>query len=488
MVGPRTPLAPVLGLLLLLGCPTGPGPDPVPTGVGACSEGPLECDWGLGCHDGVCGSCVSADECHPYAGCRDNGTCGECDDSADCRPDEVCLHRQCMPAALPVWELTVDPEQWGSILDDPEHDTYIPCTLTVGDLVYEGADLRLRGGSTRSYPKQSLRIRFPEDAEHPGYSRKINLRAEYNDPSFLRTFLGFEFFRRSVSLPTPRARYLELYLNGGYHGLMLETERIAGKFLRLRGRDRDRSMYEAVDVDDEGALTPNDDEEEYRAIYEKSTGDPADYADLIELIEGTLLADHQDWTESGVPLLQRTRGAVHLDSYLTYLALMAVLQSQDHVTNNFYFSGQQAGGGEPRWEFYAADMDLTFGCRWDEANDNSLCDEFTYDGWWMNGWIPDDVEIGSDPAWGNLLIHLVLQDPLLWPVYQQEVCGILAGESWNEGIPDLIDAVHDTIASAAAADPNDLNDDLEDLDAAQEEVRSFVSLRRAYLAEQLTCP
>ena len=485
-------LRPVSTLLLLalLGCPTSPdpGPDPVETG-GVCPDGPLACAWGQGCHEGVCGGCTSADECHPYAGCRDDGTCGECDGTADCRADEVCRHGQCMPAALPVWELAVDEDQWEEVLDDPEHDIYIPCTLTVGDQVYdEGVELRLRGGSTRSYPKKSLRIRFPEDADHPGYARKINLRAEYNDPSFLRTFLGLELFRRSVSLPTPRARFLRLYLNDEYYGLMLETERIGGKFLRLRGRDRELAMYEAVDVDDEGALTPNDSEAEYRSIYEKTTGDESDYSDLIGLIEDTLVADHQAWMDAGVPLLENTREAVHLDDYLTYLALMAVLQSQDHVTNNFYLSHQPLGGGAPRWEFYAADMDLTFGCRWDEANDNSLCDEFAVDGWWMNGWIPEETEIGVDPAWGNLLIHLVLQDPLLWPVYQQQICGILEGEIWNGSIPRLIDAVHETVADAAAADPHDLNEDPGDLEAAQDEVRSFVPLRRAYLAEQLACP
>jgi len=393
-----------------------------------------------------------------------------------------------MPEALPVWDLELDPGDWEEVLDQPESDLYIPCSLTADGVTYgEGAELRLRGGSTRSLPKKSLRIRFPEDADHPGYARKINLRAEYNDPSFLRTFLGLEAFRRTTSLPTPRARHLELYINGEYYGVMVETERIGGKFLELRGRDRERSMYEAADVDDEGALTPNDDRDEYPLIYEKKAGDDGDYADLITLIEDVIYEDYREHREGGAGIATRTTAALHVEAYLRYLALMAVLQSQDHVTNNFYFSHQALGGEEPRWEVYAADMDLTFGCRWDEANDNPLCDEFAYDGWWMNGWIPDDVEAGVDTVWGNLMIDRVLRDPLLWPLYVHHVCELVSGEAWNEDMPRLIDAVGETIAGAAGADPNDLSELPAEIQAAQDEVRSFLSLRREYLATELGC-
>ncbi len=485
--------APILLLVLVAaaGCPTdeGPGPGVEGTGGGLCPAGVLECPWGEGCHEGVCGGCTSPDECHTHAGCRDDGSCGACATAGDCRADEVCLHGECMPEALPIWELTVDEADWEHIVDHAEEDLYVPCTLAVGDALYDqGVELRLRGGSTRSFPKKSLRIRFPEDADHPGYARKINLRAEYNDPSYLRTFLGLELFRRLTTLPTPRARYLELHLNGEYYGLMLETERIGGRFLELRGRDRDASMYEAVDVDDEGALTPNGSEDEYRAIYDKATGDPDDYGDLVALIEDVVHADYLDSQTSGTPLAVRSAAAVHAEDYLRYLALMAVLQSQDHVTNNFYLSRQRAGDDEARWEAYPADMDLTFGCRWDEQNDNALCDEFAHDGWWMNGWIPDEVEAGVDPVWGNLLIDRVLRDPVLWIQYQQLLCAMLDSETWNPDLEDLIDAVHDTVAEAAAADPSDLNDGLQDLELAQDEVRSFPSLRRAYLGEQLACP
>lgn len=478
-------------LLCLMGCPTTDpdGPGPGSTGGGLCPESVLECVWGEGCHDGVCGSCATADECHPYAGCRSDGTCGECADSGECRQDEACRHGQCMPASPPIWELAVDEADWEDVLDHPEEDIYIPCALSVGDVVYdEGVELRLRGGSTRSLPKKSLRIRFPEDAEHPGFSRKINLRAEYNDPSFLRTFLGLEAFRRMTPLPTPRVRYLDLYVNGDYYGLMLETERIGGKFLELRGRDRELSMYETADVDDEGALTPNDSEVEYREIYEKKTGDDADYSDVIGLIEDVLYEDYLEAQDGGVPVASRTVGAIHVEAYLRYLALMAVLQSQDHVTNNFYFSHQWVDTDQPRWEVYPADMDLTFGCRWDEANDNPLCDEFAYDGWWMNGWIPDDAEVGGEPVWGNLMIDRALRDPLLWPLYVQNVCELLAGDTWNEVLPGLIDAAGETIAASAAADPNDMSELPAEVEAAQAEVRSFLSLRREYLAGELGCP
>ena len=478
-------------LLALAGCPTdtGPGPDPEDAGAGLCPAGVLTCDWGEGCHDGICGPCAIPDECHTLEGCRDDGSCGPCEGDGHCREGESCVFGECMPDELPRWQLIVDEADWEDLLEHEEEDTYVPCTLVVGDAERDdGAELRLRGGSTRSLPKKSLRIRFPEDAEHPGYSRKINLRAEYNDPSFLRSFLGFEMFRRHSRLPTPQARYLRLDLNGEYYGLMLETERIGGRFLELRGRDRDAATYEGADVDDEGALTPNDDPDEYRVIYAKTTGDETDYGDLEALIEGALWGDYLDSSGTGDTVSQRVSEEVHLGQYLVYLALMAVIQSQDHVTNNFYFSHQTVGVDGARWEFYAADTDLTFGCLWDEENGDPLCDSFHFDGWWLNGWIPDDVEPGVDPVWGNLLIHLVVNDPQLAPIYVQQICAIVGGLTWNERLPALIDALSETIAEAALDDVHDMSQTAGEVQAAQDEVFSFVELRREYLRDALGCP
>ena len=454
----------------------------------ACPEGVLQCPLTQGCHDGICGGCEDAVECHDLEGCRPDDTCGDCLDASDCREGEACRVGFCLPVEPPVWSLEIAPKDWATMEAYYYDEIFVPCALTAGGTLYdEGVQCRLYGGTTRSYPKRSFRVEFPEDADHPGYSRNITLRAEYNDPSFLRTFLGYETFRQLTPLPTPRTRYIELHLNGENYGLMVEAEQIRGRFLELRGRDRDQPMYEPVHSDEHGALTPNDDIEEYLYLFDNQTGDEDDVGPLLHLIEDTLMADHLAGLAAGQPVLDATRATVHVDAYRQYLAIMAVLQNHDHVTNNFLFSWQEAGYDQAKWEFYPIDFDLTFGCLWDAENQDTICDDFQWEGWWLNGTIPEGIEVGVDPVWGNLLIDLVLDDPQNLVQYEQEICDVLVSPWWSGRAADLIVALRETIADSAARDPNDLSGGPNGFQTGADEVESFIGLRQAYLHEALAC-
>lgn len=142
-----------------------------------CIHGAIDCEEGQGCHVGFCGTCTAPEGCRQYDGCRLDGTCGECAASSECREGHACRQGFCMQELIPVYELAVDPIEFAHIQEEIYHDIYIDCILTVDGVVYdENPQVRLYGGSSRAYPKKGLRIRFPEGAEHSGFSRKINLR------------------------------------------------------------------------------------------------------------------------------------------------------------------------------------------------------------------------------------------------------------------------------------------------------------------------
>ncbi|MFH1463159.1 MAG: CotH kinase family protein [Pseudomonadota bacterium] len=480
-------------LLLLVGChpPDDSGLGPQDTGGpepgGACEESVQQCPMGQGCHDEVCGACEEASECHDLEGCHD-GACGACIDATDCRDGEACREGYCLPEAPPVWQLTLDPVSLAEMEAHPQEDIWAPCTLEAGGTLYtEELQVRLYGGTTRSYPKRSFMIEFPEDADNPGFSRKITLRAEYNDASFLRTVLGYESFRRLTSLPTPRTRYIDLFLNGERYGLMVDVERMRGRFLEERGRDREAAMYEAYDDDKQGAMTPNGTLEEYREFYERQTGDESDYTDLAALIEDHLALDWQASLVDEGAALDRTSQVVRLSAYRRYLAVMAALQNQDHVTNNFMFSWQSVGGEPAAWEVYPLDLDLTFGCLWDADAQDTICDSYRADGWWLNGLYPDGAVVGVDEVWANLLIHLTLTQPDSLAAYEDELCAVLASDFWNGGLQALALAIRQTVAPVVAVDINDRSATEADYIAAWEEVAGFPAERRDYLEEALGC-
>jgi spore coat protein CotH len=470
--------------------------DPWNTGeVGdACPSGPVDCRWDLGCHDASCGDCRDGSECRTLDGCLPDGSCGACTDTAHCVDGEVCRSGFCLPQSAPAWDLTVAPGDWEQLHVEWYLDTWFPCTLTVGDRVYdEGCDVRSYGATSRTYPKKSFRIRFPEDRDHPGYSRNITLRAEYNDRTYMRTFLGYETFRRLSDIPTPRTRHVMLSTNGEVYGLMLELEQTGGKFLESRGRDRYGSMYEAEHAPPFGALVPMPTHDDYAVyeedvLYNKKTGDPDDHSDLIELVEEVLWQDYLDSGTSGPTHIERTAGAVDVDSQVTYLVIQAMLQNRDHVAANYHIALQRDESFTPTWEVYPYDLDTSFGCVFDEVDLNNICDELAHDVWWLNGVIPEGQTAGAPTElWANLLIHLVLGETTCQERFNERLCGRLAGEYWNERLPDLILALQETLADSVAADPNDLNDGLDDFDASIAGLQSFLVERQAYLESQLEC-
>jgi hypothetical protein len=497
-----------LGLALLAACSADPEPaddddiydipddddifDMVPGEAGwPCPNGPVDCGFDLGCHQEVCGLCSAPEECRGGQGCREDGVCGACTADAQCPDDTACRSGFCVVRTVPQWDLEIAASDLEIMDEDPYARVFVPAVLTADEVTYDqDVQIRYLGSSTLAFPKKSFRIEFPEAADHPGYARRINLRAEYNDPSFLRTYLGYETVRRMTLLPTPRARYVNVSLNGVNYGLMLEVERVGGKFLEAHGRDREQSMYEGKETSPWGALMPMSDEAEYREYYAKTTGDAEDWSDLIGLVEENLWLDHLDSQPWGPTGTARTREVIAIDSYIEYLAALAAIQSQDHVTNNYFLSWQNVPGVGWRWEFYPWDMDLTFGCLWDDELSTSLCSStLVYDDWWLNGVVVEPTVAGQpNSCWCNLPAHLVLNDPELGGDYIRQLCRVIASEWWTDRLPDLAAALGQTLESRVLADTNDRNQTLDDWAVSRAQVLAFMVERKAFLETELGCP
>ncbi len=454
---------------------------------GDCTHGVYECAWDLGCVEDECAPCEASADCRAMQACVD-GVCGACTTNDQCGSHETCVESHCLPTTLPRWELEIAEEHLAEMDVDPWADVWAPARLTVDGTVYE-TDVRARylGSSTRSLPKKSFRIDFPEDADHPGFQRKIKLRAEYNDPSTIRNFFAYETFRRLTRIPTPRARYVDFFLNGVDKGVMLEVERIGGKFLERNGRDREQPTYELARTHDYGAFVPLDTEADYLETYSKTTRDDLPWTDLYTLIEETMWGDWLESSAGGPTVTTRTGAAVDLESYARLLAVMALIQSQEHVTQNIYFSLQDQGRG-PRWEFYPWDLDLTLGCKWNVTDGNALCGDLTTEGWWLEGVVYAGLPVGSpNTCWCNMAINLTLFDPMHGAAFQRHSCEMLAGDWWTNRGPALITALATHLAPYVADDPSDRNEDLAAFIAATESVRDFLELRAAYLSIELGC-
>ena len=453
-----------------------------------CPHGPTQCEWTEGCHDGYCGSCVTGADCRDMQGCLADGICGTCTQADQCAQGHSCLYGYCMPDEVPQWELTIDQADWDTMMSDIWAETYFPCTLTAGGVTYDqNVEVRLYGFSARTFPKKSFRIRFPEDVDHPGFARKINLKADYVDPAMMRSTLGFEAFRRMTDVPSPRTRHIRLNINGSHYGLMTQIERVGGKFLEARGRDRDNAMYEAEE-NIQGSFVPPDNEADYLELFSKKTEEDKDYDDLIYFNEMEIWQDYLDSGTEGPTSTTRIRQAVNIPMKIDYLAVMTIIQNIDHVAGNYHFSWQEGQTKSKQWEFYPWDLDITFGCFYDDDTHTVLCDDPQYDEWWGAGMIPEGVMAGEpDELWVNVLIHLIFKDPELQAQYMDRVCELLDSSFWTQDLPNLVEAIGDTIADAVVADTNDQTETLEDFLLAKDNILQFLNERKTFLKQDLGC-
>jgi hypothetical protein len=454
----------------------------------------LECDSGQGCAEGLCGGCTSGADCPDLLGCTADATCGSCATDSECRTGEGCSEGVCLATTISEVRITVDPADYRTLRADRyNEDLNVPCSVSADGVSYAGpTTLAVHGGSSRDLPKLSFAVETASD-EHPGYAEKMVLRAEYNDASSLRNILGLELFRRSTDLPTPRTRFRRLYINGALFGLMVEVERVGSDFLEIRGRDTRASMYESEPANEiastgPGALVPLDDPAIYRQAYDQKTGSVAGVADVVYLIEQVLAPDYYEGQLSG-NFLARTRRQIHLDGYVSYLANNALLQNQDHVRKNFYFS-RQTVGGRLAWEFYPWDLDLTQGCLWNDVTGTSFCGAPVYND------PPDVGRIGPDsgltyPTDGfyNLLMHNVQSDEFGGAeAYRAEICARSTSLLYTDEIPTLARTLGAYIRPALVEDSADRNGTAEDHVAAVDEVVGFYAERAAFLMTELGCP
>lgn len=99
---------------------------------------------------------------------------------------------------------------------------------------YDGIiGIELRGASSQSYPQKPYAI---ETRDADGNNLNVSLLglpeendwvllSNYNDKSFMRNLLGYKMFE-ALGHYAPRARYVEVFLNGDYQGIYLFGEKV----------------------------------------------------------------------------------------------------------------------------------------------------------------------------------------------------------------------------------------------------------------------
>ena len=368
---------------------------------------------------------------------------------------------------LPIWQLEIDPVYLTEMFQDVWGRFKRTAKLVVDGVEYK-TEVRLHGGTSRDFRKKSFRFDLMGGRRLPDGTDHLILRAEFADKSLLRNHLAMEMFNQGTWIPAPKTEMVHFRLNHRYYGVMWHVERIDKEFLRSRDYNPNGSMYEAdppLEISTPGGnLTPVSDPSLYPRIYDHKAG-YINYTDLIDLIEGTL-------TSKDASFESEISSKVKVNNVLVYLALLAVIQNQDHIKKNYYLYRDPEALDE-RWMFFPWDLDLSMGHLWSEQFD-VLDERIITD---ASIYVGEKTEFGS---FYNPLFYRLWDVPEYKETYLRFINTLLERVFTIEFINSRIENVLCRGAPDIAGDNHKRASNAEYL-ARVEELRTFVKDRKAYL-------
>lgn len=226
-----------------------------------------------------------------------------------------------------------------------DQDPGTQCSLFYAGEFYDNAYVRLRGGTSRGWPKPSHKVELPEDHRfrirpEVGRVTEFDWNTTFTDKSYSRAILVAEH-QRDAGMPSPDTFAVRLELNGRFYSVTLFTEQVDRDFLERYGLDPAGSLYKGGP----GANAEND------TGFEKKTRKDESNADLRALLAGLAL--------SGKALEDFVFDAVDLPAQVNYMATVAVTQNIDGSDKNYFLYRDTEGNGE--WRMLPWDLDLSFG-------------------------------------------------------------------------------------------------------------------------------
>lgn len=270
---------------------------------------------------------------------------------------------------IPRIDIVLPEDSLAYILDDANaqsnyhfHATFIFDNGTVLDTL-EDVGFRLRGNTSRNADKNSFKISFNTYVEGRDYYglEKLNINGEHNDPSIIRSKLGWDIARQ-IGIPGSRSNHVRLYINDEYFGLFVNVEHIDEEFVDLRFGSKDGNLYKCLYPADLHYLGSDPDEYKLvvfgRQVYQlKTNTDENDYTKLAQFID---VLNNTPIDELDCELEK----VFNVDQYLKYIVFDILTGNWDGPIfnkNNFYLYENPNNG---LIEYIPYDIDNTFGIDW----------------------------------------------------------------------------------------------------------------------------
>lgn len=222
---------------------------------------------------------------------------------------------------------------------------------------------RFRGNTSREKIKKSFKVSFNTFIPGRKYYgvEKLNLNAEANDPSLLRSRICWDLYRDG-GLVASRSNHVEVYINGDYYGLYQNIEHIDEEFADTWFGSKKGNLYKCTYPANLQFISTNPDAYKLtpdgERTYELKTNEELDdYSGLAKFIQFLNQSNSSDF---------RCQFADYFDvySYLKIAAIDVLTGNWDgyiYNQNNFYLYENPLIG---KMNYIPYDTDNTWGIDW----------------------------------------------------------------------------------------------------------------------------
>lgn len=252
---------------------------------------------------------------------------------------------------LPVFHWYMDPAVYQAAIDHKLTDLTEPAVFAYNGVVYDNVRVRVRGQSSRSWPKNHWKFFLPQG--HDFYAPDLialpvdqfNLQCNYSDKSYVREILSYETFR-DAGHASNQIFHVRLQQNGQFYGLYNFLESMDDDYITRNQLDPNAAWYKA---DDDCRVRPLN---QLPNEYLKEQRLSEDHSDLFALLNGVN-------NLTGQAKQNFIFDNINIPDIINYHAAQVIVHNNDQVAKNYYLYRDSEGTG--RWTFQTWDMDLTFG-------------------------------------------------------------------------------------------------------------------------------
>lgn len=312
--------------------------------------------------------------------------------------------------------------------------TFIFQTAMTNDTI-ENVGLRFRGNTSREKIKKSFKISlnaFISGQKYQGVE-KMNLNAEVNDPSMIRSRLCWDLFRE-YGVPASRSNHVNLYINDDYYGLYQNIEHVDEEFADTYFGNNTGNLYKCLYPANLDYISNNPDDYKLAPwgsrTYELKTNEELDdYTDLAEFIAALNQL-------SNAELECQLNSYFNVNSYLKVAAIDVLTGNWDgyiYNQNNFYLYQNPL---TKQFNYIPYDLDNTWGIDWLDRN-------------WSNRPIYSWSQTGQPrPLFNRLMDIESFRNIFSWHINH-----LLNSKFNNPDYENYILNLHDFVTSDALSDP-----------------------------------